>query len=178
MTVVDIVHISDAQLMCVSTRYEAICRRLSVIFYIFASIQVIFSTLSVIMHAYEDTGILGGRETTRLEGIIYAIISEVSAGILLIIPVHTTLEKCRLSYSLAKEYQLSKEPMPRKMLKHITSTHTLCFKHPLAYPDCQFLIIDPPPRPTARDIESVEMAPEIPVRRNVQELAKRPGAKL
>ena len=127
---------------CVATDFDRISRRLSVIFYGLACIQVLFSTLSVIMHANERSGILGDEETVILEGVIYSIISEVVAGIIIIIPIGASLDNCRRSYSLAAEYSVSREAVPRKILKQIATTNTLCFLHPFSRSECRALYME------------------------------------
>lgn len=136
------VQVSPDLLKCVATDFDRISRRLSYIFYGLACIQVLFSTLSVIMHANERSGILGDEQTVILEGVIYSIVSEVVAGILIIIPIGASLDNCRRSYSLAAEYSVSREAVPRKILKQIAATNTLCFPHPFSRSECRTLYVE------------------------------------
>lgn len=136
------VQVSPDLLKCVATDFDRISRRLSYLFYTLACIQVLFSTLSVVMHTNENSGILGDEQTVVLEGVLYSCISELVAGILIIIPVSASLENCRRSYSLAAEYSVSREVVPRKILKQIAATNTLCFSHPFSRSECRALYVE------------------------------------
>jgi hypothetical protein len=136
------VNVSAELLKCVANDFNSISIKLKFVFYLLASLQVIFSTLSAVMHGNQKSGILGDENTVILEGLIYSICSEIIAGILIIIPISTSLDNCKRSYILAIEYSVSREAVPRKILRQMYEANTLCFTHPFTRSYCEKLNVD------------------------------------
>jgi hypothetical protein len=79
-----------------------------------------------------------------LDGIIFSIVGQFLAGILIIIPLGASLDNCKRSRALASEYAFSRVPVPRKILKQLSETRTLCFTHPFSRAECSALMKELP----------------------------------
>ena len=132
----DTVRIPVEVLRCINERFDMITRRLRCIYYFVACLQLICGSLSVVTHAHENDGLFGGPDTLKAEGIILSSLSEIFAGFLIVLNLHSAMQQCRQAFAFGKKYELSKRPMPTQILKFMTNTPTFCFKHPFAYNDC------------------------------------------
>lgn len=153
------VKVSPDLLRCVANDFNRIVVRLKFVFYTLVSFQVLFSTLSALMHANEKSGLLGDENTVILEGLIYAITSELIAGIIIVIPISTSLDNCKKSYILAVEYAVSREAVPRKMLIQMYEANTLCFTHPFARSECRQLYVEATRENTSPSIQNKNLIP-------------------
>jgi hypothetical protein len=132
------------RLECVGKEFEHIRRRIARWFYVLAFLQLLFSTLSVYLHANEDTEVFGPPVQNHVEGVVFSLMATLIAGILIILPVSTAMSECKQANTLIMEYSLNGEPMPYKILKQITNANTLLYEHPFYHPHCIHLYTPPP----------------------------------
>jgi hypothetical protein len=130
------IHIPKKQLICLSKRFQRLVQLLSWIFYSLAAAQLITGSLAVVSHAHEDDGLFGDADTIKIEGIVFACLTELIAGFLIIVPVHSSLVQCKMAMMIANEHLFDNDPIPIKTLRLLTQTNTLCFRNPFSYKDC------------------------------------------
>lgn len=128
--------ITQDRLKCIIERFERIKRHLSFSFYFLAILQLVTGSLSVVAHAHESDGLFGDETTIKIEGIVLASITEIIAGIIIIVPIHSSMIQCEHSIEILNEYKIDKSSVPIKVLQKAIKTNTLCYKNPFSYSDC------------------------------------------
>jgi len=80
--------------------------------------------------------LFGDKTTIKIEGILLASITEIIAGIIIIVPIHSSMVQCQHSIEILNDYRIEKSSVPLKVLQKAVKTNTLCYKNPFSYNDC------------------------------------------
>lgn len=124
-------------LRCINQRFHYIARRLQYAFYAIAVISTIAGTMSSILHANHD--LFPSMQSTHNHGLAFAALKEFASSLLLVVPVQAVAAECQRAFSIGIQYEMSGDPLPAEVIRHLAQTRTLFYEHPFARAECSRL---------------------------------------
>lgn len=122
---------------CVITKFDMVASRLFSLYYVIMIIQITFTTLTALFHAFNSVSAIDvPADTARGLGIAFGGFATLLSAILATFPIEVAARQCRQAYALSFEYFITDAPVPESVLDCLYEVDTLCFSNPMYEDDC------------------------------------------
>lgn len=126
-----------AIIKCVIKKFDLIASRLFGLYYVIMIIQITFTILTSLFHAFNSMTLIEvPPDTARVFGLAFGGVSTLLGTVLATFPIEVAARQSREAYALTFEYYVSGSPVPDSVLDCLYEVNTLCFQNPMYESKC------------------------------------------